>query len=216
MPDSLDRCWSRVGVAGDASCDLLPAMGHCRNCEQYSRAGRALFDREAPEALRGEWSLLLAEGRDAAATPGEPALVFQVNGEYLALYMGVLERVTDQRPLHSIPGRSGPLFTGIVNMDGELLPCFSAPGALQPDAPTPAANSGRILVLYHAGVRLACSVDRVVGIVHLSAADLEKPPVTLAGNVESLITALFPVQGHRAGLLDSEKFIQRLTRSAVT
>lgn len=216
MPDNSDRCWSRIGVAGNASCDLLPAMGHCRNCEQYSRAGRALFDREAPDALREEWSLLLSECREAAATPGEPALVFQVNGEYVALYMAAIERVTDQRPAHSIPGRGGPLFTGIVNMDGELLPCFSAAGALQPEAPTPAANSGRILILNQAGVRLACSVDRVVGIVRPSAADLEKPPVTLAGDARSLTSAVFPVQGRRAGLLDTDKFIQRLMRSAVT
>lgn len=214
MPNGLDRCWNQIGVGGDASCARLAAVGHCRNCEEYARAGRGLLDREAPDPVREDWSRLLAETKPSAAARGESVIVFQVGGEYVALPTVLLERVTGARPVHTVPSRSGAMFTGLVNIDGELLPCFSTAAALQVEEDKPAASPGRMLVLRHDDARLACAVDHVIGLVRLSPSDLETPPVTLARNERAFTTAIFLVKGWRAGLLDGAKLVQRLMKSA--
>ena len=214
MRDGLDRCWNRTGVGGDASCERLAAIGHCRNCGEYSRAGRALLDREASDALRHDWTRALAEAKPATSGRGESVVVFWVGGEYLALYTVLLERVTDRRPVHCIPGHGNAVFTGVVNIDGELLPCFSAAAAVHPGDEPPPPESGRLLVLQQAGVRLVCAVDQVAGVVRVAAADLQPPPVTLARNARAFTTAVFPVRGQSAGLLDGAKFVESLMRSA--
>lgn len=213
MGDGLDRCWNQIGVGGDASCARLAAVGHCRNCDEYSSAGRSLFDREPSGPVREDWSRLLAEPKATAATGTESFIVFQVRDEYLALRTVLLEHVTDARPVHSVPPRSNPVFTGLVNVDGELLPCFSTAAALQLQDANAAPTTGRILVLRHDAVRLACVVDRVIGVVRLCPGDLETPPVTLARYSHALTRAVFAVKGKRAGLLDTDKFIDRLMKS---
>lgn len=213
MHHGLDRCWNQIGVGGDASCPRLADVGHCRNCEEYSRAGRGLLDREASDRLREDWSRLLAEAAPSVTVGGDSVIVFQVCGEYLALRTMLLERVAEVRPVHRVPSRSGSVFTGLVNVDGELTPFFSAAGALRLGEDGPPPNPGRMLVLRHGEARLACAVDRVVAIVRLSADELEAPPVTLARNEQACTTAVFPFKGKRAGLLDGAKFVERLMKS---
>ncbi len=214
MRDGVERCWNQTGVGGDGSCPRLAPAGHCRNCDEYSRAGRALLDRDASESLREDWSRLLAQPKPAAGARGDSCIVFEAGGELLALGAVLVERVADARPVHTVPSRSGTLFTGVVNVDGELLPCFSAAQALQAGEDRAASNPGRILVLRHERARLACAVDRVLGFGRLSPADLESPPVTLARYERALTSAVFDWKGKRAGLLDGEKFVERLMNSA--
>lgn len=214
MHDELDTCWSQIGVAGDASCARLAEVGHCRNCEEYAHAGRTLLDREASDSFREEWFQLLAEMKPSTAANGELIVVFEVCGEYVALRVLLLERVKEMRVVHTVPSRSGSVFTGLVNVDGELLPCFSVAAALQVGEDNPLPNPRRMLVLRHGEARLACAVDRVVGFVLLSAGELQTPPVTLARNDRAFTTAVFSVKGKLAGLLDGDKFCERLMKSA--
>ncbi len=214
MPNDLDSCWNQIGVAGDASCIRLAEVGHCRNCEEYAHAARTLLDREASDSLREEWLQLLAESKPSAAAHGESVVVFEVCGEYVALRALLLEGVKEMRVVHAVPSRSNSVFTGLVNVDGELLPSFSVAAALQLGENNPLPNQRRMLVLRHGEARLACAVDQVVGFVVLAAGELETPPVTLARNDRAFTTAVFSVKGKLAGLLDGDKFLERLMKSA--
>lgn len=214
MSNDPDMCWNQLGVGGDASCVRLAKVGHCRNCEQYVHAGRTLLDREASDSLRRQWLQLLAESKPAAAAHGESVVVFEVCGEYVALRALLLECVKEMRVVHTVPSRSGSVFTGLVNVDGELLPCFSVAAALQLGEGNPLPNPRRMLILRHGEARLACAVDQVVGFVLLSAGELETPPVTLARNDRAFTTAVFSVKGKVAGLLDGDKLFGRLMKSA--
>jgi len=53
-------CWREIGIAGNGTCERLPEMIHCRNCAEYSRGGRELFDRPASPELLEEWNAALA------------------------------------------------------------------------------------------------------------------------------------------------------------
>lgn len=214
MHNGVESCWNQIGVGGDASCPRLAAVGHCRNCEEYARAGLGLFDREAPVSLREDWSRLLAESKPSAGVHGDPVIVFLVCGEYLALKTSLLERVVPMRPVHSVPSRTGTVFTGLVNIGGELVPCFSAAAALELAEDRPASNAGRILVLRDGETRLACVVDQVVAFVRLSAEDVEAPPVTVARDERAFATGVFSLKGKHAGLLDGPKFVRRLLKAA--
>ena len=214
MLNDLDRCWNQIGVAGDASCARLAEVGHCRNCEQYAHVGRTLLDREACDSLREEWLQLLAESKPSGAAHGESVVVFEVGGEYVALRALLLERVTEMRVVHTVPSRSGGVFTGLVNVGGELLPCFSVTAALQLGESDSQPNPRRMLILRHGDARLACAVDQVVGFILLSPGELQTPPVTLTRNERAFTTAVFSVRGKSAGLLDGDKFLERLMKSA--
>lgn len=214
MRGGLDRCWNQVGVGGDASCPRLAEVGHCRNCEEYARAGRKLLEREASPALRQQWSRLLGEAKPSVALHGESVIVFQVGEEYLALSTKLLERVVETRTVHAVPSRTGAVFRGLVNVDGELVPCFSAAAALQVEVSESLASPGRLLILRDGESRLACSVGQVIGVLRLSPEDLETPPVTLAHNQRAFTTSVFFAKEKLAGLLDGPKFVQRLLSSA--
>lgn len=214
MRNGLDRCWNRIGVGGDATCPQLAALGHCRNCGEYARGGRTLLDREPPADAVAEWSRVLAEVKTSASASGDPMIAFQVCSEGFALHAAFLERVTAMPPVHTVPSRSGDVFRGVVNIDGELLPCFSAAAGLQLGGDGTAPNPARILVLHQAEARLACAVDQVTGFVRLMPEDLETPPVTLAHNQRAFTIAVFLMKGKHAGLLDGARFIQHLTKTA--
>jgi len=50
------KCWKEIGVLGDCSCPKLFELVHCRNCKEYNKAGRRLFDREVSEDILKEWT----------------------------------------------------------------------------------------------------------------------------------------------------------------
>ena len=214
MRNAFEACWNQIGVRGDASCTRLVEVGHCRNCDEYGRAGRSLFEREASEPLREEWSRLLAEVKPPAETHAESLVVFQVCGEYVALRSVLLERVVGMQTVHTIPSRSGKVLVGLVNVDGELLPCFSAAAALQLGTDNPPSNPRQIMVLHLGHTRLACAVDQVVGFVRVPAEDLETPPVTLSRDERLFTTAVFSMRGKSAGLLDGDRLFERFMKSA--
>ncbi len=51
MSEALDDCWNRIGVQGDQSCARLPLAVHCRNCEVYAAAAKAVLDRLPPQEV---------------------------------------------------------------------------------------------------------------------------------------------------------------------
>src|SRR5262245_22921311 len=80
-------CWHTIGVWGheEPRCPELDRVVHCRNCEIYQEAGRSMLNRVPEDDHGAEWAGALADPPPPAAGPTEPAIVFRVGHELLAL-----------------------------------------------------------------------------------------------------------------------------------
>ncbi len=165
---ALDSCWRRIGVWGDHSCPELAEHGHCGNCPVFSAAGRSLLERDAPEDYLRECAKALRH----PVTPREEtisAFVFRLGPRWLALPSHSVVSVSELRPVHRVPHRSGKIFTGLVNIAGELQLAFNLPALLELPASASLAVSlsAQIyprLIFCRAGAQaFAFAVDEVFG-----------------------------------------------------
>lgn len=181
-----ERCWTVIGVEGDGTCGRLPELVHCRNCAVFSEAGRALLDREPPAGYVDEWTRVLAEAKDEGPVGTFAAAVFRVGDEWLALEAGAVVKFAFAREVRRVPHRSGPVFLGLVNVDGELLLCASLTGALSlpeaadPSRAAPPGSAARLVVASRGAERWVFPVDEVDGVLSLDDRALGEIPATLS------------------------------------
>jgi chemotaxis-related protein WspD len=207
-------CWRDIGVGGDRSCPKLPEVVHCRNCDEYSRIGRLLFEREAPAGLARETAELLAAPEHTAVRDAVSLLFFRLGQESFALKSTVLQEVTGTKPVHRLPSRPGPVFLGLVNINGELLPCVSASAALGLEAsPAGPAARARMIVLGHSGNRFVFPADEVLAVRRIATADFQPPPATVANAPAAKSTAVVRLEGREVAVLDETRLLDALARS---
>lgn len=216
MSHAID-CWNTIGVRGTATCERLATVAHCRNCPDYVAAGRTLFDREIPDGSREEWARAAAQPEQTKPRGSLSVIVFRIGTEWLALKTVLFQRAVQPRPVHSVPLRSNRIFQGIVNVDGELLLCFSAAAALglEPggaDAQDRKAHE-RLLVVSREGRRFAFAVDEVLGVRWVAPEDLAPVPATLANAPDAVTESAFSIGAGKAGLLDEARFFDRVAGS---
>lgn len=190
-PPAMDSCWRRIGVWGDHSCPELVEHTHCGNCPVFSAAGRNLFEREAPEGYLLECAKVLSRTQ-AAREETFSALLFRLGPRWLALPAKVVVSVSELRPLHRVPRRSGKIFTGLVNIAGELQLAFSLPALLELPAATSASVSlsaqvyPRLLFCRSGGQAFAFAADEVYGAAAFAMARIQ--PVAADGSVLATFT----------------------------
>jgi len=207
-------CWREEGVAGDRTCPRLPEVIHCRNCGEYSRIGRLLFEREAPAALARETAASLAAPEHVAVRDAVSLLFFRLGQESFALKTTVLQEVTSPKPVHRLPSRPGPVFLGLVNINGELLPCVSASAALGLDTSAPAtASHPRMIVVGKSGNRFVFPADEVFTVRPVQTSEFEPPPATVANAPAAKSTAVIRLEGREVALLDDVRLLEALGRS---
>jgi chemotaxis-related protein WspD len=215
--DVSPSCWKETGVFGDKSCPELAVLGHCRHCRVYTAAGRRLLDREAPADYPDEWSALLAAPKEEGKVETLSVIVFRLGPERLALKTVFFQEAAEAARPHGIPLRSGGVFQGIVNVNGELLCCMSLAALLEiPSAGEGAAGRKvypRLVVITRQGQRFAFAADEVLGVHRFPAGDLQEPPATVAKSVRALTAGIFLQQERTVGLIDEEKLFAALTRS---
>jgi len=165
---ALDSCWRRIGVWGDQSCPELAEHTHCGNCPIYRGAGRSLLERDAPEDYLRDCAKALRH----PMTPREEsisAFVFRLGPRWLALPARVIVSVSELRPLHRVPHRSGKIFAGLVNIAGELQLAFNLPALLELPAAASLAVSlsaqiyPRLVFCRSASQAFAFATDEVYG-----------------------------------------------------
>jgi chemotaxis-related protein WspD len=207
-------CWREIGIAGNGTCERLPEMIHCRNCAEYSRGGRELFDRPASPELLEEWNAALAAAKERAKPGTLSVVVFRLHAEWFALRTALFVEVTEQRSPHTVPFRTGATFTGLVNVNGELLLSVSLARLLG------VADSGgappvrpRTCVVTRERERVAFPVDEVLGVRRVEEAALKPAPVTVAKSPAAHTVSLFECDGRNVGLLDEEKLFAALGRN---
>ena len=205
-------CWKENGAFGDGSCERLPAMAHCRNCPEYSRAGRSLLDREIPPGTREEATELAATPRERAATDSLSVAVFRIGSQWLALETVLFLRWLEARPVHVVPGRSNEIFRGLVNVDGELLFAFDGARMLNPDERV-GGTAARMFVASDGVDRFVFAVDEVLGIRRIAREALDEVPATLARAPSALTRNAIRIEDRNVALLDAEKFFGCALRS---
>ncbi len=212
------HCWKQIGVFGDFTCPKLVGMVHCRNCAEYNKAGRTLFDREVSDEFLEEWTRNLTGIKETEALNTISVIIMRVKNEWLALKTIFLQETTNVRVVHRVPLRTNNVFKGIVNINGELLLCVSLADLLEytheeEKGKDDAMVYKRMVVVNKDGERYVFPVDEILGIYRIPSSDLKEPPVTLSKSPMTLIEGIFNLNEKKVGLLGEDKFIHALKRS---
>lgn len=215
------RCWKEQGVFGNCSCPKLANIVHCRNCIEYNRAGRTLFNRKVSDEFLEEWTSNFRSIKEAEALDTISIIVMRIKSEWMALRTVCLQETTSVKAFHRVPFRTDNVFKGIVNVNGELLLCVSLADLLEYDNEdnTDKGNSAiymRMIVLNKDGERYVFPVDEVLGIYRIPMSGLKEPPVTVSKAPLTMIAGIFDLDDKKVGLLDEEKFIHALERRIKT
>ncbi|MCX5797421.1 MAG: chemotaxis protein CheW [Elusimicrobia bacterium] len=206
-------CWGRVGSGGDRSCAELKKALHCRNCETFTAAARAVFDQPPPPGYRDELAGVLA-AREAPRPEHETSiLVFRVKGSWLALPSRGFKGVYGPQPVHAVPHRKGVL-KGLVNIEGELHLHFDMAELLglsggAAAAPAAARVFPRLLVFRRDGQDWTFAADEVLRIASLDSAEV-RPAAAPEGRAYA--AGSFALDGKEVVLLDEELLAGSLRR----
>lgn len=129
-------------------------------------------------------------------------LAMRAGGEILAIPAREVAKVVPAGRIHRVPHRSGKVFRGIANHDGELLLCMSLEESL--GLPVPAERGRGTLVVAERGrERWAFEVDSIEGVTDVDQSALRQPPLTLAAARSGCAKSLARLEEGEAVLLDS-------------
>jgi len=217
----IEDCWNRIGIwrTGDTRCERLDEVIHCRNCEVYSQAGRAILKRPLPEEARDDWTRIYAETKQVEQAADETALVFRLGDEWLGLPNAVVHEVTSARPIQRLPHTSSRVMKGLVNMRGELQICVSLGGVLGLDkgeSPIRFGSVGisdRMIHIERDGQRYVFPVTEVHGLVRFRAEQLGQPPATVSHARNNYIRGVLSHGEHNVGMIDDELLFYTLGRN---
>jgi chemotaxis-related protein WspD len=217
---SIDDCWNRIGITGDATCPELRTHIHCRSCPVFATAARAFFDRPAPEGYLADCTQLLAHEKQAAREDHLTVLLFRLSSEWLALIAKTLAEVSHPRPVHRIPHNNSAALSGLVSVRGQLLPCLSlhrllevdvADGELESEASSGGHQaSARLVVMEKEGERWAFHADEVRGVQSVWQSQLRAVPSTLSKIASSHVRSVFSWSDQSVGLLDELRLFSAL------
>jgi chemotaxis-related protein WspD len=215
-PDIRNTCFKQIGISGDSTCPKLQEFTHCRICPEFLRTGKSLFERPMPEEWREEWTGSLAEAKETEAPGAFVTVVFRIGGEWLALGASCILRIMNPRPIHTIPFRTGKVFLGLANVDGELIPCVSLPclmGLSESEAVTEAGVYRRMIMVAQNGERFAFTADEVLEVRRMSPEEVRETPSTVSRSGETMSSGVFLIGEKTVGLLDENKFFTSLRGS---
>ncbi|QEL13536.1 chemotaxis protein CheW [Limnoglobus roseus] len=212
LPVTPTDCWNRIGVRGDRSCPELVQHVHCQNCPVFGAAGRRFLDAPAPVGYQDEWAARLAAPVEDEGGDRESVLVFRVGGEWLALSVHVLVEVSNPKPVHRVPHRTG-ILAGLVNVRGELHLCVHLAKVLGITAPaesptTPA--TGRLLLVRRDADRWVFPVDAVDQVHRLPRGELRRSPATVSRAAADLSRGVFHHRNLAVGVLDERRLFEVL------
>lgn len=204
-------CWNRIGVRGNKSCPELQHHSHCRNCPVYSAAAATLLDRDLVGPAAAASSNKYTKVESAEEDDTESVVIFRVGTEWFALSTLVLDEIVSMRVIHSLPHRRNPALLGLANVRGQLVVCISIARLLISETgPLP---QGRLVVVRHAGGRLAFPVDEVQHTHRYRLGELKPVPATVAKSASAFTRGLLSWQSRMVGCLDERLVLEAFDRS---
>jgi len=216
---SINDCWNKIGIWGNADCPELKKHIHCRNCPTYSAGAMQLLDRALPSHYLEEWTGLVARKKELKEANIHSTVIFCLGSEWFALSTKVFKEVAELKTIHSLPHRRNGLVLGIVNIRGELLVCISLIRALGLEKERENGSQDkkrmaqhRLLVISDEGRRLVFPVDEIGGIHHFNPKEVGQVPATLAGAVAVHTTGVLSWQNRSVGCLDEQLLFYTLNK----
>lgn len=195
--------------------------------ELESPAARQLFDRDVSPETLSEWTALTAAPKPTRGGARKGVLLVRAGEEWLGLPTAIVDAALPLGPVHSVPYLSSPVFAGLVNVDGELLPCIRLSallGAQQPSGsqppPAPESHSAgsavqapRFIALNLTEGRFALHVDEAAGTGGYDPDAASPTPDTVSRSPSPLVACMAVVEGRLAGIVDPHALGRALLRS---
>lgn len=208
-------CWNSIGVNGDRSCGKLRDAIHCHNCSVFADAARAFLDRPAPPGYSSEITESLVAAPEQPASNAVSAVVFDVADQLFAIDTRAMVEVTTSRVVHRVGHRSGRIFSGIVNIHGQLELCCSLAGLLQVgDAPSAEkGDRARMLLVELDGLRWCFAVAAVHGVHRFEETDIAPVPAASQQGSVAYLRHVFRYADKHVGYLDLERTFRALEAS---
>jgi chemotaxis-related protein WspD len=187
--------------------------------EQHFTAGR-LLDREVTPEFLCESTAFVAVRKDLIERGTKSVVVFRIGAEWLALPTGVVQEVSGQCTVRTMPDHRGGILSGVINVRGELLLCVSLIAFLgldqvvgaQPSKRT--TLSDRLLICKHGEDRLAFPVSEVHGLHSYHPGDLRDAPATLTRASRGAYTlGVMPWRERIVGCLDADLMFCALNKA---
>ncbi|MFP4032463.1 MAG: chemotaxis protein CheW [Desulfococcaceae bacterium] len=193
------HCWETIGVIsrGRGTCPELEQFTHCRNCPVFTRAGRALLERDLPPGYQEEAAEALAAEKTEEPPGAESLVIFRIEREWLALPTALLAEVVDPERFHSLPHRKNPVLLGVVNVHGDIQLCVSLKALLDIEEAPSARRDRRLpthrrmMVIGEPGAQWVFPVDEILGIDRVRPQLYRRTPVTVAKAGSAYARALF-------------------------
>jgi len=206
-------CWNRIGVWGDLEqrCERLEDVVHCRNCEVFSQAGRSVFDRRPPAGYMSQWSKDIALPQDSSDKKNVGVIIFRIGMEWFALQANILQEITGDRTVHSIPRNETSEIAGVVNIGGEVRICYSLSNLLgieqdcDQDTSIGSRTYRRLIIVVIDDSYYVFQACEVIGLYRYGVEELLPVPTTLEKNQASLLSGLFKYDDHIIALLNTDQ-----------
>ncbi len=213
-----EKCWKIIGVSGDLSCPELSEFIHCRNCPQFTRSGRELFNKKIiTKKQLDEWTIKNAIPKKDDVVGDLSIVPFRLTDEWFALPTNLLIGATEVLTVHSVPHRTNNIFEGLVNVNGELLCCVSAYEVLglkiRDTKNEKQIGYGRMVTIKHKDDTFVFKVDELLRAQRISSDEMRKPPATLTKSAKSYTKSVFLIEGIEVGILKGDAFFKTLRES---
>ena len=223
LTQETQHCWKTIGVwrQGEAVCEKLKAVIHCRNCDVFTEAGRSLLEREIPPHYTEEWTQILAHKKHDELPGTLSVLVFRIENEWLALPSVLFAEVIDSAKVHSLPHRPPPVLRGLVNVHGEVQLCISLRVLLgietlateTPITSTSMTSPQRMLVIQHQQQSWVFSVNEIDSVRRLHPSQIQDAPISSQKTGAGFSRGIFAWEDKQVALLDETLVLRQLEHS---
>lgn len=207
------KCWNRIGVYGDSTCDILDRYDHCKNCPVYAEGGRKLFKREIPEDLIAEWTEQFSLPKEIDSETTESLIVFRISDEWLAVRTICFIEAVDNKFVHYVPSRSNDYLLGLVNVNGELLMCISLSSFLNlpgvaPDYESKSKVYKSLLVMERTGESYVFPVDENLGVIKIDTSMYKDAAATITKSSVTLTNYTFDISDKTVSIIDENRLFE--------